>query len=100
MAQKQLNPIQPMLFSDSRRSLAEYSAGAVAAENRTLQQPANFMSVSELKAYLSTYDPFTYTATNLNIMSVNDMVFAARCIDVNNCKSVSNYMPQQMARTS
>jgi hypothetical protein len=99
MAQRQVRPIQNMVFCDSRRSIADY-AGGTASENRTVNAPANLLSVAELKAFLSGYDAFTYTASVLNVMTTNDLLYAARSIDSSNVKSIADYMTQQVARSS
>jgi hypothetical protein len=99
MAQKLMRPINSMAFNDIRRATPEY-AGGTADGSRTLTAPANFLSITELKAYLTGYDAFTYTAAVLDRMTVNDMIFAARNIDASNVKSIADYMTQQVARTS
>jgi hypothetical protein len=100
MAQKMMRPVNPVGgFVDTRRATPEY-AGGTADGSRTLTAPANLLSVTEIKAYLSTYDPFTYTAAVLDRMTVNDMIFAARHVDASNVKSIADYMTQQVARTS
>lgn len=58
----------------------------------------DYTSVSTLRSTLAAYDAFTYTATQLDIMSVNDMVFAVR--NIQDPTTIASYMSAQVARTS
>lgn len=59
---------------------------------------ANYASVASMKTRLAAFDAFTYTATVLNAMTVNDMVYALRSID--DPTSIASYRVAQTARVS
>lgn len=48
------------------------------ATNPSSAVKANFNSVAELRTYLAAQQPATYTSATLDVMSKNDMIFAAR----------------------
>lgn len=81
-------------YVDVRR--ADPNAGGIVGTNTNFGDVA---SVNTLRSALNTFDPFTYTAAQMDIMNVNDLVFAWRSCRGNQ-GSVSNYMPAQTARTS
>jgi hypothetical protein len=96
--QGMVSPINRIGFTDSRKAVAEH-AGGIAQGTRILGAPADYVSVTEMKAALAAFDPFTYNPTTLNIMSINDAAYALRHISTN-CKSIADYIAVQTARTS
>jgi hypothetical protein len=88
MAQNQLGVV------DSNFTNANRTQGNVT----NLTTPLNYTSVSALRARLTALDAFTYSAANLDILSVNDMVYAVRSID--DRTTIADYQPAQVARTS
>lgn len=94
MAQNMVDAAADFQFVNSQR------ATATAGGNSTGLSAggSNYLSVSALRSALAAYDAFTYTATALDAMSVNDMVFALRnCSDP---KTIADYMVAQTARVS
>jgi hypothetical protein len=63
-----------------------------------LTTPGNYTSIGLLRTALSNFDSFTYSAANLDAMTVNDMVFAYRSIA--DPKTIADYMVAQTARSS
>lgn len=95
---QQLNGTVDIGFTDAREADPLFQSGASAATN-PITNYAETEDIASLKAALTAFDPFTYTAANLDILSVNDLVFAWRA-----CRgqqtSISNYHPAQVARSS
>lgn len=58
--------------------------------------PLNYTSIAALKSALKTFDATTYSDAQLDIMSVNDMVFALR--SVQDPKTIANYVVAQTVR--
>lgn len=66
-----------MAFVDKRHNPAA-SASKAATDTAT---PANYASVTTLRARLTAISGTTYTAARLDAMSVNDMIYALRLSD-------------------
>jgi hypothetical protein len=73
MAQNDIK--NPLEFIDKRRATR---AGSNAAPVTT---PANFLSISGMRARLAAAAPSTYTTARLEQMTRNDMVMALRQLD-------------------
>lgn len=97
MAQ-QLNGAIDIEFTDAREADPLYQSGANAATN-PITNFAETEDIASIKAALTAFDPFTYTQANMDILSLNDLIFAWRA-----CRgqqsSISNYHPAQVARSS
>lgn len=63
-----------------------------------LSVAGNYASVFAMRSALQTFDPFTYTNAVLDIMSMNDIVFALR--SVQDANTIASYMPNQTARVA
>lgn len=96
MADQQLGTIN-LNWTDARKSNS--ISGTSTAQEGSLLNFADTQNILTLRTALNTFDPFTYTQTVLNQMSVNDMLFAWRAAKGNQA-SISNYHPAQVARTS
>lgn len=55
--------------------------------------------ITSIKAALAAFDPFTYTVDAMNIMSLNDLVFAWRACRGQQA-SIADYYPAQTARVA
>lgn len=98
MALQLLPPID-IGWVDSKRASTDANSGANAAVNYTTNF-AELAGVASLRTALNTFDPITYTSAVLDIMSVNDMVFAWRqTSSLLNAQGIANYIPRQTART-
>lgn len=96
MADQMLGQID-LCFVDSRKASPSFYSG-VNAQATPLGSYAQTESISTIRAALFAFDPKTYSQTNLNILNVNDLVFAWRMVSTGigpNAKSVSDYAVQQ-----
>jgi hypothetical protein len=93
MAQNMVDAAVDIGFTNSQR------ANATNGGNSTgLAIAGDYVSPNVLRAALNTYDSFTYTTSVLDMMSVNDMVYALRsCADP---KTIADYMVAQTKRVS
>jgi hypothetical protein len=62
-----------------------------------LTQGADYNSIVAMRNALAAFDPITYTATELDRMTTNDMVFALR--NIKDPTTIAPYMTAQVART-
>lgn len=93
MAQTQLGDILEVNFVNSKRAIA--SAGG---STHDLTDPTDYITITDLDTALNTHDPYTYSTAKLDLMCVNDKIFALRSIQ--DPKTISNYHPTQAARQS
>lgn len=84
-------------FVDSRAADPQYQSGSLSA-NRPATNLNDLSSVASLRNALSVFDPITYNAAALELLNVNDMLFAWRACKGNE-ESISDYHPAQVART-
>lgn len=79
-------------FTDARRPV-------VATGTNPITNYSETEDITALRTALNTFDSFTYTAANMDTMSVNDLVFAWRA-----CRgqqgSIADYYPAQTARVA
>jgi hypothetical protein len=89
----QLNGSIDLNFTDSRKADPLYNGGANARLN-PITNYAETEDIASLRTALNTFSATTYTSRVLDIMNVNDLVFAWRA-----CRgqqlSISNYYPAQ-----
>lgn len=64
-------------FVDKRLSTA---AGAVSSTS-VLATPLNYVDVTKMRARLTTLNGARYTSAYLDVLTVNDMVYALRTLD-------------------
>lgn len=95
---QQLNSSVDLNFTDSRRADPLYHSGAD-AETNPITNYAETEDVASIKAALKAFDGFTYSDENLNILSMNDLLFAWRACRGQE-KSISDYHPVQTARAA
>lgn len=96
MADQMLGQID-LCFVDSRKATPGFNSGANASST-PLGSYAQTESITTLKSTLFAFDPKTYSQVNLNILNVNDLVFAWRMVSTGigpNAKSVCDYAVQQ-----
>lgn len=96
MADQMLGQID-LCFVNSLKATPSFYSG-VNAQATPLGSYANTESISTMRAALFAYDPKTYSQRNLDILNVNDLVFAWRHTSmglVPNAKSIADYMVQQ-----
>lgn len=92
MANTMLGAVVDTEFVNSLRATATMGGGA-----SNFTDSNDYTSVDSLRTALSAYDPLTYTSRVLDIMTVNDMVFAVR-----NCQdptTIANYIQAQGVRS-
>lgn len=73
------------------------AVGGMLGGGTGLTAPQNYTSITSMRAFLTGFDPLTYTTKVLDTMTTNDMVFAIR-----NCQdpaSISNYITAQAVRS-
>jgi hypothetical protein len=80
-------------FTDSRKATSVFFSGA-SAQTNPITNYAETEDIASLRTALNTFSPTTYTATMLNTMNVNDLVFAWRACRGQQA-SISNYHPAQ-----
>lgn len=73
-------------FSNSLKAAADMGGSAAG-----LGTPANYGSVANLRTRLAAINGAYYTSAMLDIMSVNDMIYALRMSD--DKTTISNYQP-------
>lgn len=93
MAQIQFGDILEVNFTNSLRAV-DGNGGS----GDQLTDPADYSNISALDAALKSFDAFTYSDAQLQLMCVNDKIFALRSIQDNT--TISNYHPAQVARTA
>ena len=92
MAQIQFGDILDVNFTNSLRATASNGGSA-----DQLTDPSDYSNITALDTFLAAYDADTYTAEQLQIMNVNDKVFAVRSIQ--DASTISDYHPTQASRT-
>lgn len=95
---QQLNGSVDINFTDSREADPAYHSGTSAATS-PLTNFSELEDVTSIRTALKTFDAFTYSDANLDIMSMNDLIFAWRQCRGQQ-KSIADYIPAQTARTS
>lgn len=84
MANIQLRPPN-VAFTNSTKAVADPGSGS------GLGNASNYVSITAIRARLTAINGTLYTATELDRMTVNDMVFALRMND--DKATISNYQP-------
>lgn len=92
MANKQITTVTNFNFNNANRAVE------TGASTGGLNSPGNYVTITALRNALTAYDAFTYTSTELDRMTVNDMVFAYR--NISDPTSIASYMTAQTARSS
>lgn len=93
MAQASTDPVVDFQFVNVNKV-----APVTGSSGTFLSAGGNYVSVFALRGALQAFDAFTYTNNVLDMMSVNDMVFAYR--NIADPTTISNYQPAQVARTA
>lgn len=93
MAQIQLGDFLELGFVNAQRATASNGGSG-----DILNTPANYQDITALDAALTAFDAFTYSAANLQLLNVNDKIFALRSIQ--DRTSIADFQPAQTARTS
>jgi hypothetical protein len=93
MAQVQFGDFLDVNFTNSKRAIAGNGGSA-----DMLTTPGNYQDITTIDAALKAFDAFTYSDAKLQLMNVNDKIFAYRCIA--DPTTIANYIPAQTARTS
>lgn len=74
MANSQVGSIR-MSITNARKAVANPGSTS------DLATPANYGSINSMRTRLAAANPTLYTATELDRMTVNDMIYALRTID-------------------
>jgi hypothetical protein len=85
LASTMMGPIN-MMIPNSLKAVASMGGTGTSIANMT-----NYASVNSLRTRLTAANAAYFTATMLDIMSVNDMVYALRMID--DKTTISDYQP-------
>lgn len=93
MAQIQFGDILEVNFTNSLRAV-DGNGGS----GDQLTDPSDYSNITNLDAALTAYDAFTYSAEQLQIMNVNDKIFALRSIQ--DPTTIADYVAAQDARVS
>lgn len=88
----------PIGFVDSRKADPQFQSG-VFDELDPIENYGDTEDFIGLKQALVNFDQFTYSAQNMEKMSLNDLIFAWRVCRGNE-KSIADYMPAQTPRSS
>lgn len=89
----QFGDILDVNFTNSLRATA-----STGGSSDQLTDPSDYSNMDALDTFLTTYDSDTYTSEQLQIMNVNDKVFAVRSIE--DANTISDYHPTQESRTA
>jgi hypothetical protein len=91
MAQVQFGDILEVNFTNSLRAVAGNGGSG-----DQLTDPSDYSNISALDAALTAHDSVTYSAAQLQLMTVNDKIFALRnCADPT---TIADYMVAQGSR--
>jgi hypothetical protein len=93
MAQVQFGDILEVNFTNSLRAV-DGNGGS----GDQLTDPSDYSNITNLDAFLNAYDEFTYSTEQLQIMNVNDKIFAVRSIQ--DSTTIADYVTAQTARTA
>lgn len=93
MPQIQFGDILEVNFTNSLRAVAGNGGSG-----SQLTDTSDYATITSLDAALKAFDPFTYSDAQLQLMCVNDKIFALRSIQ--DKTTISNYHPTQTARSS